>query len=130
MSLLLPIIFASATNTFNLPPGLLSSLCYVESTHNINAIHMDDGGSPSLGLCQVKLKTAKWLGFSGSKEQLMNPSTNAHYAGLYLQYQIKRYHGNLTKAVIAYNRGNSKNLTSSSHSVKVLKQWGKISGQQ
>ncbi len=108
---------------FNLPPGLLSSVCYIESTHRPAAISHNDGGTPSFGVCQVKYKTAKWLGFKGTPSQLMNPEVNIFYAGKYLHYQLKRYHGNTAKAVIAYNFGNAKNLTTSVYQRKVFNRW-------
>jgi soluble lytic murein transglycosylase-like protein len=122
LSLLL--IFSSVTTQLNLPAKLLPALCYVESKHNVAAIHHDDGATDSLGICQIKLETAKWLGFKGTKQQLMNPKINIYYAGLYLQRNIKRYNGNVIKAIIAYNRGNAKNLTTTVYSTKVIKQWG------
>lgn len=121
-AVILTILFSHATVQARLPPNLLSALCYVESAHNIHAIHKDDGTSNSVGICQVKLKTAKWLGFKGTEKQLMDPATNIHYAALYLSRQIKRY-GSIEKGVIAYNIGNAKRLTHTNYSVKVLKQW-------
>jgi soluble lytic murein transglycosylase-like protein len=122
-NLILVLLFNAATNTFDLPPNLLSSLCYVESTHNVNAIHHDDGGSDSLGVCQIKYETAQWLGFEGSEKELMEPAVNVYYAAKFLAKQKSRYHGNIAKAIIAYNRGNAKGLTSTAYSVKVIKQW-------
>lgn len=108
----------------NLPPGLLQSICYTESTYRISAIHRDDGTTDSLGLCQIKYKTAKWMGFKGSEQQLMEPHLNAYYAAKYLRYQITRYKS-INKAVIAYNKGNSKGLTTTQYQIKVYKEWSK-----
>lgn len=120
--ILLMAMFAAATKTFNLPEGLLSSLCYVESAHNPKALHIDDGTSNSIGICQVELSTAKWLGFKGSEKDLFNPTINIFYAAMYLQKQIARYN-NVERGVVAYNFGNAKGLTSSQYSSKVIKQW-------
>lgn len=117
-------LFLSATVHYGLPPGLLSSLCYVESKHDINAIHHDDGDMNSVGICQVKLKTAKWLGFKGTEKQLMDPATNIDFAAKYLKYQINRYKS-LQKAVIAYNKGHAGNLTYTAYQDKVFKTWRK-----
>ncbi len=116
-------LFIATSLQFNLPQDLLSSLCYVESKHDINAVHHDDGGSNSIGICQVKLKTAQWLGFKGTEQQLMEPSVNIYYAGKYLSYQLARYNCP-KKAVIAYNIGNARQLTSTKYQVRVFKQWG------
>lgn len=114
-------IFLTVSLQLNLPPGLLSSVCYVESRHNPAAIHHDDGGSDSLGLCQIKLSTARWLGFKGTEQDLMNPQINAHYAGAYLRYQLNRY-GSVKKAVTAYNIGHAV-LTTTKYQIKVYKEW-------
>ena len=123
MNILLALFFVSASNVFNLPPGLLASVCFVESSHNVFAVHLNDGSSDSLGVCQVHTTTARWLGFEGEENDLMDPQTNIYYAAKYLNYQISRYHGNISKALVAYNRGNAKGLTRSEYSDKVLKQW-------
>lgn len=122
MNTLLVTLFMSTTVKFNLPPGLLSSLCYVESTHNIEAIHHDDGHADSLGVCQIKYATAKTLGFKGQPIDLMNPKTNIYYAGKYLRHQLVRY-GSIEKAVIAYNIGSAKSLTTTVYQRKVFKRW-------
>lgn len=103
----LMLLFATTTHTFNLPEGLLSSLCYVESGHVVNAIsYMDGGKTDSLGICQVKLNTARYMGFKGTAAQLRhNPTYNVYYAGKYLSYQMLRYNGDIPKAVAAYNAG-------------------------
>lgn len=98
-------LFMAATVTYHLPPQLLPAICFVESSHRVDAIHHDDGGGDSLGICQVKLETAKMLGFKGSKQALMRPEVNIKYAALYLKKQISRYHGDTRKAVAAYNAG-------------------------
>lgn len=89
-------------------PALLNSLCYVESGHNVKAYVHQDGGSPSYGVCQVKLSTARALGFTGQAAQLMDPSWNAFYASKYLAKQHRRY-GSWEKAISAYNCGHACN---------------------
>lgn len=96
------ILLAAALTGVN--PALLSSLCFVESNHKINAYVHQDGGSPSYGICQVKESTARALGFTGRAEALMDPSVNALYAAKYLKRQHRRYKS-WPKAVSAYNCG-------------------------
>lgn len=98
-------LFALATSTYNLPPGLISALCYVESNHHVSAYVDNDRGSPSHGVCQLKYATARFVGFRGTTEQLRNPKTNIKYAAKYLHYQLVRYHGDSVKAIAAYNAG-------------------------
>lgn len=107
---------------FNLPPNLLSSLCYIESKHDITAVHHDDGTTDSLGVCQIKLQTAKELGFKSTAKDLMDPKTNIYYAGKYLNHQLHRYN-DTRRAVIAYNMGSAKALTSSKYQRKVYTYW-------
>lgn len=124
----LSLLFTTMSAAYDLPPHLLESLCYVESTHDIHAVHEDDGGSDSLGVCQIKYATAEWLGFKGTEKQLMEPKNNIKYAALYLKYNINRYGGDVTKGVIAYNRGNAKGLTVTAYSDKVFKQYSLLAG--
>lgn len=98
-------LFAATTHAFSLPSGLLSSVCFVESHHDVAAIVANDGGSSSVGVCQMKLATAKMLGFQGTLEQLKAPKMNVKYAGKYLRYQLNRYDGDTIKAIAAYNAG-------------------------
>ena len=119
---LLTALFIATSQEFNLPENLLSSICYVESKHDVKAVHVDDGPSNSLGVCQIKHSTAQWLGFKGTAQELMEPKNNIYYAGKYLAYQLNRYK-QINKAVIAYNLGHSKDLTSTKYQVKVFKVW-------
>jgi len=119
-------LFLIVSAQFNLPPGLLSSLCYVESKHKITAYHKDDGKGNSVGICQIKIQTAKNLGFKGTEKELMKPENNIYYAGAYLQHQRTRYNGDINKAVIAYNIGSAKELTTTKYQAKVFKQWGTV----
>ena len=116
-------LFITFSTQYELPEALLSSLCFVESRHKISAVHHDDGGADSLGICQIKLTTAKERGFRGTSKQLMRPEMNIKYAAKYLKHQLDRYDGSIEKAVIAYNRGNAKNLTTSKYQRKVFKKW-------
>lgn len=124
------LIFASVTKTLGLPKDLLSSLCYVESKHDINAINPDDGNSSSLGICQIKLSTARNLGFKGTETQLKNPRVNIFYAGKYLSNQLHRYRGDFSQAISAYNAGtcrrnNRGEIKNRKYVAKVLAQWDK-----
>jgi len=84
---------------------LLAAICTVES-NNRNLINIDDGGSASYGQCQVKLRTARHVGYHGSVVQLWkNPVVNRMVAGRYLAEQLRRYRGDVRKAVSAYNAG-------------------------
>lgn len=123
-------MLASATVQFELPRGLLVAVCYVESHHKTNAVHKDDGNSPSIGLCQVKLSTARMLGYKGSEKGLINPATNVHFAAKYLAYQFFRYKGDIVKAIASYNSGTYKEVApglpiNQPYVNKVFKAWPK-----
>lgn len=115
-------IFLAVTLTFDLPPGLLDSVCFIETRHNVSALVEHDGGSPSYGVCQVKLSTARDMGFKGKPEHLMIPEINAYYAGKYLSRNLKKYR-QIERAVIAYNRGHAGELNTTAYSNKVLTRW-------
>lgn len=124
-ALLLTLLFNTTSAQFNLPEGLLSSICYVESTHNVNAIHKNDGVGNSVGICQIKISSARDVGFKGTEQQLQEPKTNIKYAGKFLAYQIKRYRGKIPRAVTAYNKGRSTGTGYSVYYDKVNRVWSK-----
>lgn len=123
------------SKTFGLPAGLLSSLCYVESGHNIRAINLDDGGSPSLGVCQIKYTTAKQLGYKGTPERLWkDEKANIFYAGKYLRRQLDSNAYDVSRAVASYNlghykRGKDGHAVNSRYVNKVITQWKKYEAQ-
>ena len=119
---MLTALFLSVSISTGLPPELLSSLCYVESRHNVKAIHHDDGTQDSLGICQIQYTAAKEMGFKGTRKELMKPVNNITYAGLYLKHQITRYNS-VQKGVIAYNRGNANAIRTTEYQRKVFKRW-------
>ncbi len=125
------LIFATVTQTFNLPTGLINSICYVESKYVVKAINVDDFGSDSLGLCQVKLETAQLVGYEGDAFDLQNnPSINAYYAAKYLRRQLDRYGGDVVKGIAAYNAGKFKvteegDVLNQGYVDKVMNTWKK-----
>jgi soluble lytic murein transglycosylase-like protein len=117
------LLFAAVTIQLHLPPDLLKALCYVESKHKPAALNKHDGGSQSLGICQIKFATAKSMGFTGRPSDLMRPEVNILFAGKYLKHQLTRYKNHVEKAVVAYNQGYAREVTSTQYSKKVFKQW-------
>lgn len=96
----------AASTTFDLPPGLLQAVCKIESKYIVEAVNLDDNGSPSIGLCQVKEATARFMGYSGPMDVLQTDAyTNAFYAAKYMRYQLNRYHNDQQCSVAAYNAG-------------------------
>lgn len=97
-------IILAAAKAAKVSGSLLLAICMHESNlKNVEVPH--DGGSPSYGICQVKLGTAQMLGYEGTGKGLMDPATNAKWAAAYVKYQKERYDGDWCKAVAAYNAG-------------------------
>ena len=96
---------AGAAKAAHVSAILLIAICTHESGGFTNNYNPNDNGTPSIGSCQVKQKTAEFLGWKGSSKGLMNPRTNAKYAALYLQYQQKRYGNDWVKLAASYNSG-------------------------
>ena len=124
------VLLTTISAQYGIPHGLLNSVCFIESGRNPAAINYNDGDGHSIGLCQIKLKTARFMRYRGTEKGLFDPKVNIEYAAKYLQYQIKRYKGDTQKALVAYNRGNANGLTRSSYSDKVIKHWRKDINEQ
>ncbi len=105
MDIYLAALFLTVSQTYNLPPGLLSAVCLVESHHDPKAYTANDGGSLSIGLGQVKLGTARMVGFKGQPSALAKADVNARVAAAILARNLHRYRGSLSCAVAAYNAG-------------------------
>lgn len=116
-------LFTLTSLSLVLPPGLLDSLCFVESHYDLAAVTPLDGGEDSIGVCQVKESTARWLGFRGTREELFNPEVNVYYAGKYLKYQLTRYSGDTVRALSGYNRGHSTSPYHNNYTRKVFATW-------
>jgi soluble lytic murein transglycosylase-like protein len=97
-------IITHAANQNNINPKLLYAVCQLESGLNAVAVNQDDGGSPSYGLCQIKLETARIYNSKLTIRKLFDPEINANYAAKHLQTLLKRYH-NEEYAVCSYNLG-------------------------
>lgn len=118
------LILATTAHMYELPAGLLTSICFIESSHNPNAVHFEDGNQDSIGLCQLHLSTAQMMGFEGKEEDLLDPAVNANYAAKYLKYLSTRYKGKTIRAISAYNAGHY-TTHNKKYVSKVLNHWKK-----
>jgi soluble lytic murein transglycosylase-like protein len=108
-------ILTMTAKAVGISPSLLIAVCTTE-TNLRNVDVMQDGTTPSYGVCQVKLETAQWMGKVHKRPRLQTftendmrvISNNAKVAALYLKYQLNRYEGDHCKAVAAYNAGRFK----------------------
>lgn len=97
-------LIIAAAQKAGVAAALLLAICTQESNLT-NAYVLHDGGSPSIGVCQLKYETAKMVGFKGRARDLMVPVINATYAAKYLAYQQERYGDDWHKLAAAYNAG-------------------------
>lgn len=97
-------VITSIATGLKISPALLLAVCSAESDLR-NVTNWNDGGSPSYGICQVKLTTARMFNKHITASQLLQPEINIKIAGNYLRYQLRRYKQNKRRAVAAYNSG-------------------------
>jgi len=98
-------IIELAAHLVGVPSALLLAICGVESDLR-NVIVTQDPLTPSYGVCQVKLGTARFVaGPLVMSYDLMDPHMNSVMAAKYLKWQLKRYNGSVTCAISAYNAG-------------------------
>ena len=87
----------------HIDPRVLAAIVKVESRYDARALRRERKVRDwSVGLMQVRVGTARWLGFAGEEFQLMSPDTNLHYGAVYLERLIRRYGSG---AISAYNAG-------------------------
>lgn len=100
-------------------PLLISALIWVESTADPGAEGC--GKNPDtrgLGLMQLTLSTARWLGYKEPREDLKEPSVNIDWASRYLGYLLKRCDS--VEAALKRYRGSKKDSTNVAYANKVL----------
>lgn len=87
----------------HIDPRILAAIVRVESRYNAKALRREKKVRDwSVGLMQVRVGTAKWLGFHGDEFELMTPETNLRYGAMYLEKLVRRYGSG---AISAYNAG-------------------------
>lgn len=103
-------------------PGLIKAMVYCESGFNKNCISQAD----ARGLMQI---TPKWFGELmtqyGVKDLCVDEAGNLRIGIHWMDYLITKYNGDLHKALVAYNRGESVvdqvGVRQSKYSQKVLR---------
>ena len=63
------------------------------------------GGAGEIGLMQIKLSTARGMGYKGSRKQLYNPSTNLYWGMKYLGRAYQLAGGSTCGTILRYNAG-------------------------
>ena len=82
------------------PVELVHRVIVRESRYNPRAVHHGN-----YGMMQIKLATARGLGYTGTAEGLLDPETNLTYAVRYLAGAYRAAHGNHDRAVAYYAGG-------------------------
>jgi soluble lytic murein transglycosylase-like protein len=90
----------SQAGAAGLPASLVERVIRRESGGNPRAVH-----AGNYGLMQIRLGTARAMGYTGSAAGLLDPQTNMTYALRYLAGAYRAAGGNESRAVALYSRG-------------------------
>jgi len=93
-------IVASHATANGVPVELVHRVIVRESRYNPRAV-----SKGNYGMMQIKLATARGLGYTGSAQGLLDPDTNLTYAVKYLAGAYRAANGNPNRAVSYYARG-------------------------
>lgn len=83
-----------------IPATLVHRVIMRESRYNPRAV-----SAGNYGMMQIKLQTARGLGYTGTAQGLLDPETNLTYAVKYLAGAYRVANGNADRAVSYYARG-------------------------
>jgi soluble lytic murein transglycosylase-like protein len=91
---------ATQATAAGVPASLIERVIRRESGGNPRAVH-----AGNYGLMQIRLSTARAMGYTGSAAGLLDPQTNMTYAVRYLAGAYRAAGGNESRAVALYSRG-------------------------
>jgi soluble lytic murein transglycosylase-like protein len=91
---------AAQASVGGVPASLIERVIKRESGGNPRAVH-----AGNYGLMQIRLGTARAMGYTGSAEGLLDPQTNMTYAVRYLAGAYRAAGGDENRAVALYARG-------------------------
>lgn len=94
-------IISSQAAANGVPEALVHRVIVRESKYHPNLI----GRGGTIGLMQIKLGTARGLGYTGTAEGLRDPETNLTYGIRYLAGAYRTANGNHSRAVSYYAGG-------------------------
>jgi soluble lytic murein transglycosylase-like protein len=83
-----------------LPVALANAVIRIESNYNPRIVH-----AGNYGLMQIKLATARSLGFVGAPAELLDPDTNLRFGLKYLGGAYQQAQGDLCLTVMKYQSG-------------------------
>ena len=114
-------IIARYASAYGVPVSLAHAVVAIESNYNPSR----RGHAGEIGLMQVKLQTARGMGYRGSARGLYNPSTNIRYGMAYLGGARKLGGKSVCGTILKYNAGHyakRMNPTSAAYCSKVKAQ--------
>jgi soluble lytic murein transglycosylase-like protein len=114
-------IISRYARSYGVPVNLAHAIIRIESNYRANA----RGRAGEIGLMQIKLSTARMMGYSGSRKGLYNPETNLKYGMKYLAMAHNLGGGSTCGTVLKYNAGHGAkrmNRVSSRYCAKVKRQ--------
>ncbi len=83
------------------PLNLAHAVVYSESTYRPHVT----GAAGEVGLMQLRMATARMVGYSGSRQGLYDPETNIKYGMRYLGQAHKLGNGSTCGTILKYNAG-------------------------
>jgi len=83
------------------PYRLARAVVFVESSYRPNVT----GAAGEIGLMQIRLATARGMGYKGSAKQLYNPATNLYWGMKYLGQAHRLAGGSTCGTILKYNAG-------------------------
>ena len=83
-----------------LPVALANAVIRIESNYNSRIVH-----AGNYGLLQIRLATARSVGFGGSAAELLDPDVNLRYGLKYLGAVYQQSQGDLCLTIMKYQSG-------------------------
>lgn len=111
-------LIAQYASSYGVPLSLAHAVVRHESNYKPNA----RGAAGEIGLMQIKLATARGLGYTGSAKGLYDPATNVQFGMKYLAKAHKLGGGSTCGTILKYNAGHGAkrmNPTSAKYCSKV-----------
>lgn len=97
--------YSQIINRYAATYGISSTFAHAVVRHESNFQPNVRGKAGEIGLMQIKLSTARAMGYSGSAKGLYNPSTNIQYGMKYLAMAQKLGGGSTCGTILKYNAG-------------------------
>jgi soluble lytic murein transglycosylase-like protein len=94
-------VIATLAKVYLVPEELVHRIIVRESKYQASLL----GSGGAIGLMQIKLATARGLGYTGTAEGLREPTTNLTYGVKYLAGAYRAAHGDHDRAVHYYAAG-------------------------